>query len=278
MKIYGLDFTSAPRPRKPITCVEAEWRGQQLTIREEVIQLTSFPALERFLTRPGPWLAGFDFPFGQPRRLIQNLGWPETWAGYVEKIGAMTPQAFEATLAAYRHSRPPGDKHHHRQTDLEANARSPMMLFGVPVGKMFFQGAPRLLRAGVSVLPCHPTPANRVAIEVYPALAARRWIGARSYKHDIKKKQTPEREAARRDIVAALTGPDFETHYAYSLQLSQATATACCDDPTGDTLDALLGAVQAGWANSQRAHNYGIPADCDPVEGWIVDPALRSSS
>jgi hypothetical protein len=275
MKIYGLDFTSAPRPRKPITCIEATWSSRRLTIHDDLLRLTSFEALERFLVRPGPWLAGFDFPFGQPRRLIQDLGWPEAWAGYVGKIGTMTPQEFEITLAAYRHSRPPGDKHHRRQTDLKANARSPMMLFGVPIGKMFFQGAPRLLQAEISVLPCHPTPANRLAIEVYPALAACRWIGLRSYKHDAKKKQTAEREAARRDIVAALTGHDFETHYGFSLQMSQATANACLEDPSGDTLDALLAAVQAGWSFSQRAHNYGIPPDCDPVEGWIVDPATR---
>lgn len=278
MKIYGLDFTSAPGPRKPITCVEAELAEQQLTISDDLLRLTSFSAFERFLAQPGPWLAGFDFPFGQPRRLIQNLGWPESWAGYVEKIGAMTPQAFEATLAAYRHSRPPGDKHHRRQTDLKANARSPMMLFGVPVGKMFFQGAPRLLKAGVSVLPCHPTSANRLAVEVYPALVVRRWIGARSYKQEAKKKQIPEQAAARRDIVAALSSDDFQAYYGFSLQMSQATAAACGDDPTGDTLDALLATIQAGWAYSQRTHNFGILSDCDPVEGWIVDPDTRSSA
>jgi hypothetical protein len=275
MRIYGLDFTSAPRTGKPITCVEATWSGRRLTIYDELIRLTSFEVFEHFLCRPGPWLAGFDFPFGQPRRLIENLGWPGSWAGYVGKIGTMTPQEFEATLAAYRHRRPPGDKHHRRLTDLKANARSPMMLFGVPVGKMFFQGAPRLLKSDVSVLPCHPTPANRLAIEVYPALVARRWIGARNYKHDTKTKQTPEREAARRDLIAALNSNDFQAHYGFSLEMSQAMANACLDDPSGDTLDALLGAVQAGWSYTRRAQNYGIPPDCDPVEGWIVDPATR---
>ena len=45
-------------------------------------------------------------------------------------------------------------------------------------------------------------------------------------------------------------------------------------DPTGDQLDAVLCAIQAAWAYSQAAQNYGIPPDCDPVEGWIVDPNL----
>jgi hypothetical protein len=47
------------------------------------------------------------------------------------------------------------------------------------------------------------------------------------------------------------------------------------DDPMGDTLDALLCAIQAAWAYTQREHGYGIPATCDPLEGWIVDPEMR---
>jgi hypothetical protein len=33
-------------------------------------------------------------------------------------------------------------------------------------------------------------------------------------------------------------------------------------------------AVQAAWAYSQADNNFGIPVDCDPLEGWIVDPSL----
>ena len=47
-------------------------------------------------------------------------------------------------------------------------------------------------------------------------------------------------------------------------------------DGSGDQLDGLLCAIQAGWAYTQRDHNYGIPADCDPLEGWIADPVLIS--
>jgi len=45
-------------------------------------------------------------------------------------------------------------------------------------------------------------------------------------------------------------------------------------DGSGDQLDSLLCAVQAVWAYAQRARNFGIPMDCDPLEGWIVDPLL----
>jgi len=45
-------------------------------------------------------------------------------------------------------------------------------------------------------------------------------------------------------------------------------------DGSGDRLDALLCAAQAGWAYTQRDRSFGIPKDSDPLEGWIVDPLL----
>ena len=79
-----------------------------------------------------------------------------------------------------------------------------MMLFRVPVGKMFYQGAPRLLSSDVSVEPCRPTGAARVAVEAYPAVVARRFLGNRSYKSDERKKQTSIQRSAREELVGAL--------------------------------------------------------------------------
>jgi hypothetical protein len=42
----------------------------------------------------------------------------------------------------------------------------------------------------------------------------------------------------------------------------------------GDELDAVLCAVQGGWAYLQRDRGYGIPVEIDALEGWIVDPCL----
>ena len=36
----------------------------------------------------------------------------------------------------------------------------------------------------------------------------------------------------------------------------------------GDRLDAVLCLVQAAWASTQP--RFGLPADVDPLEGWIV--------
>jgi hypothetical protein len=273
MKIYGVDFTSAPSSRKAITFARCELTEQGLFL-EHIGSLTSFAEFEQFLRAPGPWVAGMDFPFGQPRKLIENIGWPDTWEGVIRHISKMSKGEFVHALEAYCQNRDKGDKHHLRLTDKLARARSPMMLYRVPVGRMFFEGAPRLLDVGVSVRPCHARTDPRVALEAYPALVARRWIGERRYKTDTVKQQTNAMQLAREKILSGLRSKNSKDHFGFEVNISDLDADHLIQDGSGDRLDALLCAVQAGGAYSQRDHNFGIPMDCDPLEGWIVDPLL----
>lgn len=271
MKIYGLDFTSAPSRRKPITCAGGVVFDDRLRL-EELKTFTHFTEFESFLHQPGPWVAGFDFPFGQPRKLIQNLGWPLSWAGYVREVARLGKAGFEQTLAAYRQGHPPGEKQPRRATDIAANARSPMMWYGVPVGKMFFEGAPRLLEAGVSVLPCRPTDDSRICIEVYPRLVAKKYL-PHSYKNDTRAKQTIAQQTVRQDLVNALRSERLQADYGFSVELDDTLITTLVQDPSGDSLDAVLCAIQTAWA---YRHNYfAAPTACDALEGWIFDPELR---
>ncbi len=146
-----------------------------------------------------------------------------------------------------------------------------MKLDFVPMGKMFFQGAPRLLAAGLNILPCHPTADNRVALEVYPALVNRHFNCKRSYKQDIIARQTDQHTAARSTLLDTLLSPLCVDTYGFTLKLDTSVLSASLDDKSGDTLDAVLCAVQAAWASLTT--NFGIPSDCDPLEGWIVDPS-----
>src|SRR5258708_6552441 len=147
-----------------------------------------------------------------------------------------------------------------------------MMLHRVPVGKMFFEGATRLLKSDVSILPCHPTGGSRMVLEGYPALVARKLIGRRSYKSDERDKQTQERAIARSEIVYGLRSRGIEEGYWVRVGLCERMTEMFVEDQMGDQLDAVLCAVQAGYAYSQRDRGYGIPVDCDMMEGWIVDP------
>lgn len=271
MKILGFDFTSAPNRNKPITCAVCELLDTLLCV-QNCLKLTSFEDFEAFLHSDGPWLAALDFPFGQPRKLISNLGWPETWEGYMQIVASMGKKEFEETLTCYRESRPTGDKQHLRATDVYAGARSPMMLHRVPVGKMFFEGATRLLRSGVSVLPCRPREDSRIVVEGYPALVARRFIGKRSYKSDERGKQTRDREEARLEIVNGLCSSEMVDWYGFRVALLEEIGERLVEDAMGDELDAVLCGVQSGWAYIQRDKGYGIPEVCERMEGWIVDP------
>ena len=64
MIIYGLDFTSAPKKQKPITCAKCLLADGLLRV-QDVECFTSFVQFEYFLQTSGPWIAGLDFPFGQ---------------------------------------------------------------------------------------------------------------------------------------------------------------------------------------------------------------------
>jgi hypothetical protein len=271
MRIFGIDFTSAPSHTKPITCAVCKLQDNHLKV-QDCLKLVSFSDFEALLCSSGPWLAALDFPFGQPIRLISNLKWPEEWEDYVQIITSMGKKEFEETLKRYVEGRPIGDKVHLRTTDVLAGARSPMMLYRVPVGKMFFEGATRLLKANVSVLPCRPTADTRIVVEGYPALVARRIIAKQSYKSDERSKQTKDRKMARREIVLGLRSSEIVKWYGLKVELSDEMSERLVEEPMGDELDAVLCSVQGGWSWLQIFNGYGIPAVCKRIEGWIVDP------
>jgi hypothetical protein len=270
MRIFGLDFTSAPGKRKPITCACCEL-NQNILVVQSCQLCATFKDFEHFLRQDGPWIAALDFPFGQPHKLIVNLNWPQTWEGYVQHIATLGKAGFEESIQHYRNGREVGDKLHRRATDVLAGAISPMMLQRVPVGKMFFEGAPRLLAADVSILPCRPTASNRIVLEGYPSLVARKWLGRQAYKSDERKKQSEEHLQARRKLVAALRSDILLASYDLKLDMSEAIVAELVGDPMGDKLDAVLCAIQAGWSYMQRDQGYGIPPFHE-LEGWIVDP------
>lgn len=270
MKIFGLDFTSAPSRIKPITCAICSLDSEHLEI-EGFETFPGFDGFERFLKTGGPWVAGIDFPFGLPRQLIENLKWPLSWGNYVAKVKGMTRNDFVDLLTEYKSNRPYGDKEHRRTTDKRAGSLSPMKLYGVPVGKMFFEGAPRILKSKATVLPFMERDSDRIIIEAYPALVARKFIGTSSYKSDDKRNQENGRLKARCNIVAGIKSNLFR-HYNLRLSISEEFSEIIISDHSGDRIDAVLAAIQAAWAYTKREDGFGIPEDVDRLEGWIIDP------
>ena len=272
MRIYGLDFTSAPGRRKPLIVLGCTLEGDSLRI-EDSETLTDFGGFEDFLQRRGPWVCGMDFPFGQPRSLVAALGWPEKWEGYVGEVGKLPKEEFEGKIRADMAKRPAGRKWRYRLADRRSRSSSAMMLFRVPVGKMFYQGAPRLLASGVRVEPCRRNGDERVAIEAYPAVVARRFLARTAYKRDAAP-DTQVRRSARQKLLAGLESDLLREIYGFVVEMDARWREEFVSDPSADALDSLLCAVQAAWAYVRRDDNYGVPSECDPDEGWILDPAL----
>jgi hypothetical protein len=268
MQIIGIDFTSRPSRRKPITALLCTFEDAKLSAGN-LDEWPDFSRFENALARPGPWIAGIDFPFGQSRRFIETIGWPAAWADYVRHVESLGRAGFCEALNAYRANRPDGDKEHRRATDEVAGSISPQKLFGVPVGLMFFEGAPRLIKAGVTIPQLQQGDPNRIVVEAYPGIVARNLIGRRSYKNDAKNKQTSDQHEARRAIFKALKAQS-QQYFGFAIEASD----SLCDDPGSDRLDALLCAVQAAWAWQQRDRRFGAPAIIDPLEGWIADPSV----
>lgn len=271
--LLGCDFTSAPTRRKPITlAVGRTDRGRVLI--DAVERFETLEAWSQRLAVPDSWVGGFDLPFGLPRELVVALGWPTEWATCMAHYAALERSAIREAFAAFCDARPVGGKFAHRATDGPAGSSPSMKWVNPPVAFMLHAGVPRLMAAGVTLPGLLAGDGTRVGLEAYPGLLARSVLGAASYKSDDKAKQTPDRLIARKTLINALENGQAPLMQAVGLRLklTNTQRDALADDPSGDSLDAVLCLLQAAWA--ERQHQAGRPRwglpEFDPLEGWIV--------
>jgi hypothetical protein len=138
---------------------------------------------------------------------------------------------------------------------------------------MYFEGMHRLVAAGVSLPGLRQGRPDAIAFEAYPGFLAGEVLGKRSYKSDAKAEASAQHDRliARMDLVDALE--QGRTRLGLRLKLSPAQRDQLVADPKGDRLDAALCLIQAAWAHSQAEQGaplWGLPADVDPLEGWIL--------
>jgi len=264
-RVAGVDFTSRPTRRKPITVALGASAGGVVRL-ERVDTHADFAGFAAWLHQPGPWVAGFDFPFGLPRELVETLGWPRDWRTLVRHYASLEREAIRATFAAFCAARPAGRKFAHRACDGPAGSSPSMKWVNPPVAYMLHAGVPLLLDAGVDLPGLQRGDPDRVALEAYPGLLAREILGRRSYKSDTVAKQDAARLIARKDLLGALE--QGRTRLGLRLQLSPGQHDALVADASGDRLDAVLCLLQTAWAAGRPGH--GLPAGVDPLEGWIV--------
>jgi hypothetical protein len=287
MRIVGIDFSSAPRPRKPITLAigriaqDPPADGVPDLLHIEAHQrLPTLAAFEQWLRGTGPWVAGCDFPFGLPRaflaaqewgvdadRMDPQPGWPDVTA----RVAGLSRLELVQRCRAWTSPRPVGSKFAHRATDGPSGASPSMKWINPPVVLMLHAGAPRLLAAGVTIPGLLQGDPTRIALEAYPGMLARRLVGRVSYKTEDRRKDDEARRRARAAILAGIEAGSM----GIAVRFAPGLREPCLDDASADTLDAVLCAVQAAWGWRRRDENFGLPADMDPLEGWTVG-AVRS--
>ncbi len=276
--LAGCDFSSSPTRRKPIVVAQGTEAGGRVRL-DRLLRFETIAAWTEWLRTPGPWVCGCDFPFGLPRELVTALDWPTEWFACMQHYARLSRAEIRDQFAAFCDARPVGGKFAHRATDGPAGSSPSMKWVNPPVAYMLHAGVPALLEAGVHLPGLHEGDTTRVALEAYPGMLAREVLGTRSYKSDDRAKQTPERLIARKDLLTALE--IGQTRLGVSLKLSHAQRDALVEDASGDSIDAVLCLLQAGWAARQQAEprrakgkragpGWGLPAHMDALEGWIL--------
>lgn len=274
--MLGIDITSSPSPAKPLWVASCVLDGD--TLRVGSLQpWNDLDVLRSLLAGQGPWIMGLDFPFGLPRAFVRNVGWGSSWTDIALRA-TRDRQASLAEIIAFRERAPVGSKHPLRATDRVAKSHSPVNIVRPAVGKMYLACVGQLASSDVSVRPCRPMPGDRVVVEAYPALVAERLVGSRHYKDGSSGVAQAERDGRRAALVRALFGASMRSGYGFTVDVARGHQEAMGKDRGGDMLDSVLCSVQAAWAWRNREHNYGMPRDCDAIEGWIADPATQEGS
>ncbi len=268
MLLAGIDFTCAPSRRKPVTVATGRLAGATLGV-EAVTGLATLAGFEAWLATPGPWLGAFDFPFGLPREFVARNALGTSCDAVVAAVHARCPDrmAWRRFIDAWGNDRGAGTRLLHRRTDIAEPVRStsPLQTRYVPVALMYYEGVARLVAAGVTMPGLRRGDAGRVALEGYPRRLAHALVGAQSYKNADR----PERGVVRAQIVRALELDG--ARLGLRVRLGAGLRASLLADASGDRLDAVLCLTQAAIAS--RTPGYGLPADLDRVEGWIVGAA-----
>ncbi len=277
--VIGVDFTSAPSARKPITAAVGRVAGGVYRL-EAVEAIGSLPAFAAAIGPAGPWAAegwigGFDLPFGQSRTLIEHEGWPEEWPEFVRFYCGRPRGELRDVFRRWCDARPAGDKFAWRRADRPAGSSPAMRWANPPVAWMMHAGIGLMLDAGL-VFPAHHHPARsaadprprrgaRVALEAYPGFTARQVVRT-SYKSDVRAGRTRDRARNRGAILAALVAG--AAGLAVKLDAAATLRRRLVADPAGDLLDAVICGLQA--AHASGLPGYGLPETLDPLEGWIA--------
>jgi hypothetical protein len=140
-RLLGCDFSSSPSKRKAIVLAWGQWRQDRVCLNE-LVHCDSLDSFSQALHAPGPWVGGFDLPFGLPRELVSQLGWPTDWLACMQHYAGLSREQIRDAFAGFCNARPVGGKFAHRATDIPAGSSPSMKWVNPPVAFMLHAGVP----------------------------------------------------------------------------------------------------------------------------------------
>jgi hypothetical protein len=251
VRVFGVDFTSAPKKSKPIVIAECETDPEVRLVQFHT--LTTLTHFEKWL-HEFDGIAGIDAPFGFPSEFREALGLNGSWEAQANQIGSIGFEEVFRRANEFRLNRPVGNKEPRRMADVATSSVSSMKMYNPPIGRMAAKIIPLLAKTNASIFPVRVTDSDRVIFEIYCTPFARKVVGRIPYKNKAGLNQIRCRILSELPILVPTS-----------------CRNTIIEDDLGDYLDALIGAyeAQSAWRKVTEGQTL-IPSDLDLLEGWTV--------
>jgi hypothetical protein len=266
LAIYGIDFSGAVDAGRKIWISLAIINGGVLEIRDcfQACSLPNsgkrlhecLPALVKFITNHRNSIFGFDFPFGIPRVILENLGC-ENWLQFIFSFpnGFDDPHDFKRKCTEMA-----GNREAKRMTDLDSHA--PFSPYNLWIFKQSYYGIKEtlnpLLQQGLAcVIPMQTIIDNKpLILEICPrSTLIRENMAGKKYKG-----RTKEHRGNRRHILDRLKDKKV-------IIPNGGLDRLITSDPGGDAIDSVLAAYSV-W---KAIDNPTFPFP----KGWKKEYALE---
>jgi len=267
-RVVGVDFSGAQAAGRTTWLAAARDDGEALIIERltpaadlpggAVDRKQSHAALVHALCDIAPAIAGFDFPFGLPRELVDEGDWTAWLEGFVDRHA--TPEAFRAWCRGRT-----GGREWKRRTDREE--KTPMCVYNLRLHRQTYYGLRDvvwpLVRAGAFAMPMQANASGSapLLLETCPASLLKRCGLPTVYKG-----RTPAHRRARAAIVRWLEESRGVRWRAKRLR------SAALRDAGGDALD---GALASSSAHERLRAGQQCGDRLDPFRADALDEHYR---
>ena len=267
-RVYGVDISGAKDADRKIWIAGGALHGD--TMRLELCRRLenragsgsrlerALAALRMFVTQQAPCVVGFDFPFGLPQILVEEVQWKDFAFGFGNRF--LDADAFQVACTRTSLERT-GHKELRRVTDIES--RTSLSPYNRRIYKQTYYGirdviAPLIASGAACALPMQTALPDRAwLLEICPASTLDLMGLRKSYKDE----KGRDFHGVRDDILTKVSHP-------FGIEVPEQIRREVVADKKGDALDSIIAAIATFRALSQ---SIALDGSSEPslVEGRV---------